>query len=200
MISVTGNSNYAMGPLTFSDNLAKEEIFMNQTECKQLLQNYQDRFPGLRRWHREIEDEVSQSRILYNLFGRPRRFLGDMNPVLFRNAYSYKPQSTVAELLNKGMIKMSNDPRLGKAGYDIRFNTTVHDSVVFSFHKNQVDNLLKILLIIDDHMKHTFTYKGKSFTIGLDAKIGKQWAGKTAEIESFTQDNINKALEKIGAI
>jgi len=191
-------SNYSMGPQTFSDNLATEEIFMTQSECKQLLQNYQDRFPGLRRWHREIEDEVSQSRVLYNLFGRPRRFLGDMNAALFRNAYSYKPQSTVAELLNKGMIKMSNDPRLGKNGYDIRFNTTVHDSVVFSFHKSQVDNLLKILLIVDDHMKHTFTYKGKSFCIKLDAKIGRQWAGKTAEIGAFNQKEINAALEKIG--
>ena len=47
-------------------------------------------------------------------------------------------------------------------------------------------------------MTHTFTYKGKSFTIGLDAKIGHQWAGKTAEIGSFTQSEIDSALEKIG--
>jgi uracil-DNA glycosylase family 4 len=191
-------SNYNMGPQTFSDQLAVEEIFMSQSECKQLLQNYSDRFPGLKRWHRQIEDEVTQSRILYNLFGRPRRFLGDMNPALFRNAYSYKPQSTVAELLNRGMIKCVNDSRLGKAGYDIRFLTTVHDSVVFQFHKSQIPNLLQILLIIKDHMTHTFTYKGKSFTIGLDAKIGRQWAGKTAEIGSFTQPEIDSALEKIG--
>lgn len=191
-------SNYAMGPQTFSDQLATEEVFMSQSDCKQLLQNYQDRFPGLRRWHRSIEEEVSQTRILYNLFGRPKRFLGDMNAALFRNAYSYKPQSTVAELLNKGMIKCSNDPRLGKDGYDIRMNTTVHDSMVFSFHKSQVGNLLKILLLIDEHMKHTFTYKGKSFTIGLDAKIGKTWAGRTAEIAAFNQVEVNEALKIIG--
>ena len=76
--------------------------------------------------------------------------------------------------------------------------TTVHDSVVFQFHKDKIPNLLQILLIIKDHMSHTFTYKGRSFTIGLDAKIGQQWAGKTAEIESFTQPNIDKAIEKIG--
>jgi DNA polymerase I-like protein with 3'-5' exonuclease and polymerase domains len=191
-------SNYKMGPQTFSDQLAVEEIFKSQSECKQLLQNYSDRFPGLHRWHQQIEDEVSKTRILYNLFGRPRRFLGDMNSALFRNAYSYKPQSTVAELLNRGMIKCVNDPRLGKQAYDIRFLTTVHDSVVFQFHKSQIPNLLQILLIIKEHMTHTFTYKGKSFTIGLDAKIGKQWAGKTAEIGKFTQPEIDSALEKIG--
>lgn len=193
-------SNYNMGPQTFSDNLAVEEIFMSQAECKRLLQNYSDRFPGLKRWHRTIEEEVMATRILYNLFGRPRRFLGEMNAALFRNAYSYKPQSTVAELLNRGLIKSVNDKRLDKSGYDIRFNTTVHDSVVFAFHKTQIPNLLNILLIIKDHMTHTFTYKGKSFTIGLDAKIGSSWAGNTSEISSFTQTNVDNALQKIGAI
>jgi len=190
-------SNYSMGAQTFSDQLATEEIFKGMADCKKLLINYTDRFPGLKRWHQSIEEEVTNSRVLFNLFGRPRRFLGDMNAALFRNAYSYKPQSTVAELLNKGMIKCSNDKRLMKDGFDIRFNTTVHDSMVFSFHKSQIDNLLQILLIIKDHMTHTFTYKGKSFTIGLDAKIGRQWAGKTAEIASFTQKEIDAAMDKI---
>ncbi len=191
-------SNYAMGPQTFSDNLAAEEIFKSQSECKRLLDMYSDRFPGLKRWHRSIEEEVQKNRVLYNLFGRPRRFLGEMNAALFRNAYSYKPQSTVAELLNRGMNKSVNDPRLGKDGYDIRCMTTVHDSFVFRFHKSQIPNLLNILLIIKDHLTHTFTYKGKSFTIGLDAKIGTQWAGNTAEIGKFTQEDVDKAIEKIG--
>lgn len=72
------------------------------------------------------------------------------------------------------------------------------DSAVFSFHKNQIPNLLSILLIIKDHMTHTFTYKGKSFTIGLDAKIGKSWAGKTAEISQFTQEAVDNAFIKLG--
>jgi uracil-DNA glycosylase family 4 len=191
-------SNYSMGPQTFSDNLAKEEIFMGQAECKKLLQNYTDRFPGLKRWHKSIEEEVQATRTLYNLFGRPKKFLGEMNPALFRNAYSYKPQSTVAELLNRGMIKMVNDVRLGKEGFDVRMLTTVHDSVLFQFHKSQIPNLLNILLIVKDHMTHTFTYKGKSFTIGLDAKIGTQWAGNTAEISQFNQESVDKAIQKIG--
>jgi DNA polymerase-1 len=191
-------SNYSMGPQTFSDNLAKEEVFMSQSECKRLLDNYTDRFPGLKRWHRSIEEEVKQNRVLYNLFGRPRRFLGEMNAALFRNAYSYKPQSTVAELLNRGMIRCVNDPRLGKDGFDIRCLTTVHDSFLIKIHKSQLRNLNQINLIIKDHMTHTFTYKGKSFTIGLDAKIGTQWAGNTAEISQFTQEACDKAIEKIG--
>jgi uracil-DNA glycosylase family 4 len=191
-------SNYGMGPQTFSDNLSTEDIFLSQSECKKLLDSYQDRFPGLKRWHKLIEEEVQQSRVLYNLFGSARKFLGIMNAALFRNAYSYKPQSTVAELLNRGLVKCTNDPRLGKDGFDIRMLTTVHDSFLFQFHKSKIPNLLQILLIIKDHITHTFTHKGRSFTIGLDAKIGRQWAGNTAEIATFTQPAIDKAIEKIG--
>jgi len=191
-------SNYNMGPMTFSDQLAVENVFMSMSECKKLLENYKRRFPGLANWHSQVNEEVSRTRILYNLFGRPKRFLGAMNPALFRNAYSYVPQSTVAELVNKGSINISNDPRLGRDGYDIDLLTTVHDSDVFQFHIDQTENLCQILNIIKDHMTYTFTYLGKSFTIGLDATIGKRWKGDYAEISTFDQESIDKALEKIG--
>lgn len=193
-------SNYNMGPLTFSDQLAVENVFMSMGECKKLLQNYRRRFPGLETWHSRIIEEVSRTRILYNLFGRPKRFLGALNPALFRNAFSYIPQSTVAELLNRGLIRMVNDPRLGRDGYDIDMLTTVHDSVVFQFHKDQAENLIQILNIIKDHMTHTFTYLGKSFSIGLDATIGFRWKGDYAEIEKFDKEGVDKALTKIGVL
>ena len=68
----------------------------------------------------------------------------------------------------------------------------------FQFDLNKLDNLLDILMICDDHMKHTFTYLGRSFTIGLDAQIGLRWKGNVAEIGKFNQEEINKAIKKIG--
>jgi len=191
-------SNYGMGPQTFSDNLAKEEIFMSQSECKTLLEAYHERFPGLHRWHQEINDTIYRTRMLYNMYGRPKRFLGVINPHLLRNAYSYIPQSTVAELLNKGSIKIADDPRLGTSLHDIDLLLTVHDSDLFQFHINKKANLLDILLIINDHMMHTFYHKGRSFTIGLDAKIGFNWGYDMAEIAVFDKENVEEALHKIG--
>ena len=191
--------NYDMKGPTFSDNLAREGIFMSIKKCNELLQAYTDRFPGLPRWHKTIEAEVQSTRLLHNLFNRPRRFLGIMNAALYRNAYSFIPQSTVAELLNRGTIKIANDPRLGRDGFDIDLLITVHDSDVFEFWEHSTEDLLQILLIIREHLSHTFIHKGRSFTVGLDAKIGYQWAGKTAEIFPFTQENVNVALKKIGA-
>ncbi len=191
-------SNYGMGPQTFSDNLAKEDTFMGKGECAALLNAYHVRFPGLRRWHEEINDTIYRTRMLYNMFNRPKRFLGMINPHLLRNAYSYIPQSTVAELLNRGTIKLYDDPRLGRDGYDIDLLTTVHDSDLFKFKIALRDNLIEILLIIQAHMTHTFYHKGRSFTIGLDAKIGRSWGTDMIEIPTFDEENVNAALTKIG--
>jgi DNA polymerase-1 len=193
-------SNYGMGPQTFSDNLAKDHTFLSVSECKSLLVAYSARFPGLHRWHKEIETEVSRTRQLRNLFGRKKRFLGVMNSALFRNAYSYIPQSTVAELLNRGTIKIANDPRFAPGNpFEIDLLTTVHDSDVFQFIIDQADLLLDILLAINEHMSHEFIVKGRRFTIGLDAKIGHTWAGpNVVEIPSFTQPAIDDALHALG--
>lgn len=190
--------NYKMGPGTFSDNLAKTFIFYSMSKCRQLLEAYSARFPGLDRWQRQIEQTVKTTRVLHNMFGRPKRFLGLMNDALIRNAISFIPQSTVAELLNRGAIKMSEDPRLGVDGYNIDLLTTVHDSVVFQFPIAQAENLLQILLIVQDHMTHVFTHKGRSFAIGLDATIGRAWAGDVVELSEFTQEEVDKALVSLG--
>lgn len=192
-------SNYGMGPGTFSNQLAAQDIFMSMSECNLLLDAYQVRFPGLNQWHKSIAEEIYNSRILYNLFNRPKRFFGLLNDNLLRSAYSYKPQSTVAELLNRGTIKIANDPRLGPDGFNIKLNTTVHDSDVFSIHRSQWKNLLEILMIVKSHLTHEFHHKGRKFTIGMDAKIGFQWAGATAGITDFTQESVDKAFKKINA-
>lgn len=190
-------SNYRMGPQTFSDNLAKDEIYMSKGECKKLLDAYDNRFPNLKRWHRSIEDEVSKTRILYNLFGRPKKFLGMLDRGTFGQAYSYKPQSTIAELLNRGMVSLYYDIEFNK--YDISMLATVHDSILIQVHKKHIKELYDVFKLFSDHLSYKFTYKGRSFTIGLDAKIGFIW-GNCVELKNFKQETINDALNKLNLI
>jgi uracil-DNA glycosylase family 4 len=189
-------SNYNMGPQTFSDNLAKENTFMSQRECKHLLTAYQKRFPGLKRWHKSIDDEVMRTRMLYNMYGRPRRFLGDLNAATFRTAYSFIPQSTVAELMNKGLIAIANDPVL--AASSMQLLTTVHDSGKIQVHRSEWKDLSTIFNRILTHMTHEFTHKGRSFTIGTDFTIGSRWCSHNVELESIDQGTINKGIKELG--
>lgn len=189
-------SNYAMGPMTFSDNLAKDDYFLSMGECRNLLNAYAKRFPGLPRWQKSIDQEVSKTRMLYNLFGRPKRFLGMLNSAMFRNAYSYIPQSTIAELLNRSLIKMYEDPWFTES--NIQFLTTVHDSVVLQFPKQEKENLSFVQELcqkVQEHLSHTFTVKGRSFMIGLDGKIGYAWGRDYVELPDFSIPVIENALQ-----
>ncbi|MEE9529077.1 MAG: DNA polymerase, partial [Dehalococcoidia bacterium] len=187
-------SNYSMGPQTFSDNLAKEEVYMSMGECRKLLKAYQARFPGLTRWQRDIDKAVSSTRMLYNMFGRPKRFLGMLDTATFRNAYSYIPQSTVAELLNKGMINIYHDPWFDE--YDMMLLATVHDSVLVQINKIHAEQLPEILNRIEMHMMHVFIHKGREFTIGFDHCIGKTWASKI-ELDNTKPETISAAVEEL---
>lgn len=191
-------SNYNMGPQTFSDNLAANGTFMSQRECKFLLDAYRRRFPGLARWHKTIDEEVKSTRMLYNMYGRPRRFLGDLNPNTFRSAYAFKPQSTVAELLNKGLIKISNDDYL----LDLiqKLLTTVHDSIIFQVHRDNWKSLPGILSSVEHHLSHEFTHKGRKFTIGSDFTFGTHWSGHNIELDNIAPVTIEKALRELGVI
>lgn len=192
-------SNYGMGPQTFSDNLAKDDWFISPKECKELLLTYNRRFPGLKRWHKEIDDAVYRTRMLYNLFGRPKRFLGRLDAGTMRSAYSYIPQSSVAELLNRGMISMVDDLNLDQTQYKLL--ATVHDSVLcqlpFIPEQATASFLHAFLARVQAHMTYPFTYRGRTFTIGLDAKIGFRWSGGTIELKDFSLETISNALDQL---
>jgi DNA polymerase-1 len=192
-------SNYGMGPQTFSDNLAKDDWFVPPKECKELLNAYASRFPGLKRWHKEIDDTLYRTRTLYNLFGRPKRFLGRLDAATTRSAYSYIPQSTVAELLNRGMIKLYDNPTVDHTNY--RMLATVHDSVVLQIPfrgEATHESIHHLLEIVSQELTHTFVYAGREFTIGLDAKLGFTWAGGTIELHDFSLESIDHVLTELG--
>jgi uracil-DNA glycosylase family 4 len=190
-------TNYDISPQGLSDSLAKDGYFYTQGECAKLLTAYKERSPALKNWQKKIKAEVEATRTLHNLYGRPKKFRGVMNSHLFRSAYSYIPQSTVGELLNRGMVSISKDRFFMYPNHKINLLATVHDSILFQVPVAYKNILTEILERIKKHLTHTFVYNGREFTIGLDAKIGTQWANNIYDIESFHPNNIKKAINKI---
>lgn len=189
-------SNYKMGPGTFSDNLATKNIFMSLGECRDLLNAYAEGFPKLARWHKEVEKQLVSTRTIYNLFGRPKEFLGPINDHIIRAAIAYSPQSTIGELMNRSMIKVYNDPWYLEN--DIHFFVTVHDSVGFRIPIKEKDNtsfILDFCLRTKQHLTHVFNYKSHSFSIGVDAKISNKSWGDLKEIKEFSMEGISNAIK-----
>ncbi len=186
--------NYRMGATTCSNNWALQGIFKTIAETKSLLTSYDVRNPRLGRWQEDIITQVKKTRKLYNLFGRMKQFHKPLNDAVFGNAISYKPQSTVAEDVNRSAIRVSNDEKLLRFDFDLL--VTVHDSIILQIHKSHTDELPEFCRMIKANMSHEFNYQGIKFVIDIDAKIGDNWDKRMIEFESFDDKTVMDAVEE----
>lgn len=180
-------SNYDMGANTFALN-ADIEV----SEARRLLTAYHNRFPGLHKWHREIRDQISKTRMLVSLLGRPRRFLGPLTDDTFRSAYAFGPQSVVGEVTNRGLVKITNDPRLE----NFELLVTVHDSTIGQRPIGPAEEVLETLKAIAENLDHKFSVYGRTFNIPVDFKIGFTWGG-LVEVK-LTIESVTAALKELG--
>ena len=124
-------ANYSMGPKTFQDSCLKEmDLVIDMKMAKRVLDSYHKLFPGIRRWHGEIREELYNTRKLTNPFGFERYFYGRMDDTTFRDAYSFKPQSTIPMITNYLLFGLLDERRAGKV--DFQLHNQVHDSIVIS--------------------------------------------------------------------
>jgi DNA polymerase-1 len=137
-------------------------------EAKRFLATYHQMFPKIRRWHDTIQQEVCRTRSLTNPMGRKRYFFGRLEDTTFREAVAFIPQSTVADVLNRGLYNLywAEYP-----GLDILLQ--IHDEIVIQFPQERAYEEIWEL------MQHVFyiplEIHGKVFTIPLGAVGGKTW-------------------------
>lgn len=96
--------NYGMKGSTMSDSLAKEGYFMPPATCQWLLDIVGKIDPNVEGvFHKYVQKELFDKRTLRTPFGRERQFFGlrggdvSGNQKVFREAYSFIPQSTVGD-------------------------------------------------------------------------------------------------------
>ena len=94
--------NYGMAGNRLSAELAKEGFHINRQQCEFFLTKFHESEPSIRGvFQRYVEREISAKRFLRTPFGRERCFFGCRpygdNSSVFRDAYSYIPQSTVGD-------------------------------------------------------------------------------------------------------
>jgi len=115
-------SNYKMGVNLFSRIIGKPVH-----EARAIQEKYFTVVPELPQYHADIQKEVENNRRITNPFGRTRIFTGKVGPTEIQSGYAQKPQSTIVDMMNFGilslyLIKPSN----------IHLVTQTHDSVLCS--------------------------------------------------------------------
>lgn len=156
-------TNYDAGPAVLAHKLQT-----TMKNAKELLQKSYAATPQLKLWHKRIEQSLQKSRVLTNLFGRKHRFLGMWNESLLRSAYSFIPQSTVGDLLNKSLVTFYR-----KYGEIRSIILQLHDAIYILSPLEKRDRSISML---KNCMLHelTSTY-GDKYIIDVDFSVGKSW-------------------------
>jgi uracil-DNA glycosylase family 4 len=164
--------NYDLGYKTFAFYYEIPE-----SDSKFICERYHTAYPGVRRYHQWVRDKLAKDRILTNLFGWNRLFLDQWGDQLFKVAYSFIPQSSIAALLNrKGIV----DPYY--SGIKIEYLNNVHDSIWFQ--KKLSDGWLehaRCLMALKQSMEAQLRWGSYSFNIPVDTEIGLNFGKNGAD-------------------
>ena len=173
-------SNYGMG----AGKLA-ELSGMSYHEAEEKMNLYHVHFPKIRIWHMAVEAQLKKTRVLTTPMGRKRMFFGRWNKAMLRDAYSYVPQSTVADICLKGMVNLYEEFKLQRKlqtdhTCEIVFN--IHDEIVIQMPdprlliKQTGEVYLKAMKeLMIRCMSVPLTIDGKTFIIPVGVKTGMNW-------------------------
>lgn len=181
--------NYGMGPNLFS---LRYEIPINQ--AKYIHAQYHRAYPGVQNYHRKVRNELNASRTLTNIFGFSYRFLDRWGKQLFKQAYSFNPQSSVAYEINyKGIVPIYQIER--PSFEKVELLNQVHDSILFQLPISiGFDAIAKTLIDIKEVLEAPINHGPFTFSIPVDYKGGKCLA--TAEKYNLN-DSISNLAEKL---
>lgn len=152
-----------------------------ESEGKRNYNLYHQSYQGIKIWYQSVQRQLQKDRTLMNCFGRRYRFMGSLDIDMYKAAYSFLPQSTVVDSLNKGMVQIYNDPDLtSTTGANIDILAQVHDSILMQVPIAVLRDRERFEAIrekIYDYTSPTISYNGRDFKIATDSKIGLNWGG-----------------------
>lgn len=149
---------------------------MPETDAKPIVELYRNKaYPGLLDYHEEVRITIKRkNRTLENLLGRKVQLLDQPGPDLWDKAYSFIPQSTVADITCKALIDVYHDDSL--VCRDARPKAQVHDSIMFNYPNSaSQDQLIDFACAVRQYMRIPLTAKGRTFRLNVDVKYGPNW-------------------------
>jgi DNA polymerase I-like protein with 3'-5' exonuclease and polymerase domains len=118
-------TNYGAKSATIASTL---NISRHEAEVGQAL--WFRNHPEIAEWHRRIERQLQETRTVTNPFGYRRYYFERVHEIL-PQALAWVPQSTVAIIVNKGLVAVAEHYRK-----EVQILLQVHDSIVGQYHKS----------------------------------------------------------------
>ena len=160
-------SNYGMGYNSFA-----KEAGVSVAEAKRLQNAYFAAYPGIKLRQLQVASQLSKSRMLTTPLGRKRLFMGTYNKDMLKDGYAYQPQSTVADLLNMGLLDVWNN-----LPPETEILLQVHDSILVQCPVNKVR---ETALLLEKHLTRTLDIidingRLRVCTVPCEFEIGYNW-------------------------
>jgi len=152
-------SNYGGQPetLALQTNLPEPVVIGFQPK-------YFKAFPAHLRWHTWTGDQLRKLGYLISLTGRKRWFFGRRNdPSTLREAIAYNPQGSLADIVNRAMLRIWRQRPCLIMMQD-------HDALTFMYLEGQEDAIvpqLQKMLVEEIPLEH-----GRTLSIPYDCKVG----------------------------
>jgi DNA polymerase-1 len=152
--------------------LAKQ-LRMSNGEAKQLMNDYFDRFGGVRRYLAQVVDQAKLNGYTVTTFGRRRPF-DDLKSSVFqvreaarRAALNAPIQGTAADIMKLAMTRI--DQKMTEMGLKSRMLLQVHDELVFEVAPGELETLKTMVV---DQMQNVVEL---SVPLEVHLGIGKTW-------------------------
>lgn len=183
-------NNYKIGANRLSTACAHEKVRITPDECKWLLQMVNKAEPQIGEvFQRYVEETLIKTRELITPVGRRRYFLGlrnySNNNDVFRDGYSYIPQSTVGDNTGLAILDIERNAP-GSVLLD------VHDAVVCEVGADRAA-ICQLMSIIEMAFARTFTMPG-----GLQLQIPVEFELGFNLKDMFTveHNNVGSVLDR----
>jgi DNA polymerase-1 len=145
-----------------------KQLRIENSEAKQLMTDYFERFGAVRDYLRSVVDQAREDGYTETIFGRRRPFpdLASNNRVLKQNAeraaLNAPIQGSAADILKIAMLGVASDLR--ERGLSSRLLLQVHDELVFEVSEGELDELT---VVVTDRMGHA-----ADLAVPLEVQIG----------------------------
>lgn len=167
-IGVTGNTNYGGQARTMAAHCG---ITVHESERAQ--RNWFAAHPGIKDWHTRISVQLQTTRTVSNKFGYKRFYFDRVDDSLVKHALAWVPQSTVACVINRGLVNIDRNLP------EVQLLLQIHDSLVMQIPETRLDALLPQ---VHKNMLISIPYP-EPLTIQVGLKIGKRNWGELESIK-----------------
>lgn len=110
-----------------------ERLGISVHEADKTQQWYFGKFPGIKKWHKRVIDQVTKRHMVENIWGYRCYFFDRIEGTIFNQAVAWIPQSTIAVLVNKAYA------RIHKEVSQVEVLLQVHDSLAGQYRVTMRD-------------------------------------------------------------